>query len=135
MGLRTAAAVAAVVIAIALMAAFFATHYASVGTVPTGPDKNVRAYQTMIGGNYTAMANSTSNNCNTIQDNGCQSAINRVVPTLQAWVDDLDAFPTPSRYALIDGQLRHHLNQTVADLSAAAVFQKANDQKGFDLAM
>jgi hypothetical protein len=135
MGLRIAAAVTVAVIAIALVAAFLATHHGAVGSVPAGQDQNVHAYQTMIGGDYTTMSNSTSANCDTIQDNGCATAVNRVVPTLQRWVSDLDEFPTPPRYALLDGQLRHHLNEVIAELNAAVAFQKKNDAKGFDLAM
>ena len=89
---------------------------------PAGSAQNVKAYQNMVAGDYQTMSNSTSNNCDTIQDNGCQAAINRVVPTLQRWVKDLDAFPTPARYALIDGQLRHHLTEGAAELNAAAAF-------------
>lgn len=135
MGFRIAAALAAGVIVIAVVAAFLASHHGAVGSAPAGPDPNVKAYQAMIRSDYNTMANSTSNHCNTIQDNGCQAALNAVIPTLRKWVGDLSSFRTPSRFVVVDGQLRRHLNEAIAEMNAAEAFQNANNQNGFDLAM
>jgi hypothetical protein len=81
------------------------------------------------------MVNATSNHCNTIQDTGCAAAVSAVVPALQKWVSDLSSFRTPSRYVVVDGQIRHHLNEVITELNAAVVFQKAKNQNGFSFAM
>ena len=135
MGFRVAAALTAAVIAIGLVAAFLATHHASVGMTPAGDEKNVKAYREMMAGDYNAMNASTSDNCNTIDDKLCAAAIGRVVPRLQSWLDDLTAFRTPAQYAVLDAQLRLHLKEVIVELNSAVMFQKANDQRGFALAM
>jgi hypothetical protein len=135
MTLRITAAVAVLAITVALALAFVANHHPSVGEVPAGDTKNVHAYKNMMVADYNAMSSSTSNNCNTIADTGCADAINRIVPTLQKWVADMQAFPTPAPYAALDALLRAHLSQAAADLQAAVGFQKAGDVAGFNLAM
>jgi hypothetical protein len=136
MGLRIAAGLTAAVIVIAVAAAFIAAHRGLVGSAPAGQDPNVKAYRDMIALDYNTMAGSTSNHCNTIQDTGCEAGINNVISTLQKWVGDLNSFQkTPSQYVVIDGQLRRHLNQLIADGNAAVAFQKAGNDSGFNLAM
>lgn len=135
MGLRMAAGVTAAVIVIAVVAAFIGAHRGLVGSAPAGQDPNVKAYRDMIASDYNTMAGSTSNHCGTIQDTGCEAAINVVLHSLQKWVSDLNSFQTPLRFVAVDGQLRRHLNQTIADGNAAAAFQKAGNESGFSLAM
>lgn len=135
MGFRVVAALAAGAIAVAVVAALIASHRAPVGSVPAGQDKNVRAYTAMVQSDYNKMAASTSNHCNTIQDTGCAAAVVPVDAALQHWVDDLGSFQTPTRDAVLGGQLRNHLIEVIKELNAAVAFQKANNQAGFDLAM
>jgi len=136
MGLRIAAGLTAAVIVIALIAAFLA-HHTPVGNVPANQDPNVKAYRAMIISDYSTMAGSTSGapQCITIQTTGCQAALSRVIPTLQRWVSDLTTFRTPSRFAVIDGQLRRHLTEVMTEMNAAVAFQSANNQNGFDIAV
>ena len=135
MGLRVAAVLAAVVIAVAFGAAILATHHGPVGSAPAGTDPTVMKYRAMMFSDYNTMAASASNHCNTIQDAGCEAAINAVIPTLQKWLTDLNSAQTPARFAFIDSQLRRHLNQAIADMHAAVAYQKMNNPSGFDLAM
>jgi hypothetical protein len=135
MGIRVAAVLAAAVIAVAVGAAILAAHHGPVGSVNAGPDPSVKAYQSMISSNYNTMNAATSNHCNTMQDTGCEAGINAVIPTLQKWVGDLNSAQTPARFAFIDSPLRRHLNQVIADMTAAIAFQKAKNQAGFDLSM
>lgn len=135
MGFR-AAAVTAVVIAIALIAGFLAVRqYRPVGNVPAGQDQSVTAYRSMIQSEYQDMAASTSNHCNTIDDTGCEVAVRPVVAALQKWVDHMNSFQTPPRYAVLDMQLRQHLKELIVELNAAVAFQKSNDEKNFRLAV
>jgi hypothetical protein len=129
-----AAALAAAAIVIALFAVFVAIHNGPVGSVPATPDKSVRAYQALINADYTRMNGSTSTTCATILDPTCAATFAQLTAAVQIWVDDLNAFHTPARYAVIDGQLRRHLTEFIADLNAELAFQKANNQAGFDLA-
>jgi hypothetical protein len=135
MRFRTAAALTAVVIAIALGAALAASRYAPVGSAPAVDGQTVKAYQTMMHSDYMTMANSTSNHCITIDDNACEAAAKRVVTALQQWVDHMDSFQTPSRYAGLDLQIRRHLKELIMELNAAVAFQKANDARSFRLAI
>jgi hypothetical protein len=135
MGLRVAAVLAAAVIATAVGAVILAGHGKPVGSIPAGADPNVEAYQVMMNSNYDAMNASTPDTCVDIQDKGCRAFLGEVTPRLEHWISDLTAFHTPTRFAVIDGQLRRHLNQALADLNAAVALQKANNRSGFDLAM
>lgn len=135
MGLRVAAAIAAVVIAIAAGAAILATHHGPTGSLPAGSDRNVKAYQDLVRADYSAMVVSTSNSCNTIDDTTCPSAARAVVVTLQKWVNDLSSFNTPASYVVIDGQLRLHVSEGIRELNAAVAFQRAHNENGFNLAM
>lgn len=137
MGFRAAAALTAVVIAIALMAAFLAGRHGPlpVGTEPAGQDQRVMAYRAMMHSDYRDMANSTSSHCYSIDDAACEAAIKGMIATLQQWVDHMDSFQTPSQYAALDQQVRRHLKGVIVELNAAVAFQKANDEEGFKLAM
>jgi hypothetical protein len=135
MGFRVVAALAAGALVVALVAALIASHRALVGSVPAGRDKNVSAYTAMVQSDYNKMAASTSNHCQTIQDTGCAAAVVPLDAALQRWVDDLSSFQSPTRYAVLGGQLRGHLNEVIKELNAAVAFQKANNQAGFALAM
>ena len=137
MGFRLSAAMTAVVIAIALIAAFLASHNAAVGNIQARPDPTVKPYQTMMRSDYAAFDQVTNanNHCGTIQDTGCAGAVSNVVPVMQKWINDLTTTPTPSQYAVLNGQLRRHLTQVITDLNAATRFQAANDAGGFNLAL
>jgi hypothetical protein len=135
MGIRVAAVLVAAVVAVALGAAILATHHGPSGSLPAGSDKNVKAYQDMVWTDYNAMAASTSNSCNTIDDTTCPTAVGKVVPTLQKWVSDLSSFKTPASFVVIDGELRRHLSEGITELNSAVAFQRTHNQNGFDLAM
>jgi hypothetical protein len=86
----------------------------------------------MIGTDHYNFVASTSNHCGTIQDTGCASALKPVLVTLEKWVSDLNAFQTPAQFAVLDGQLRRHLNALISEAKVLVVFQKAKNQPAFD---
>lgn len=135
MGLRLAAVLAAIAIVAVAVAAIMAAHRSSIGIVPAGPDKNTQAYRAMQRADYTAMSNSTSDACHTIQDTTCPAAINRVLPALERWLTDMNSFHTPTQYAALDGQLRAHVAEVIVELNAAIVFQRQGNANGFTTAM
>ena len=133
MSYRVAAAVAVAAILIAAAGILAATHHTTTSSIPA-TDQNTKAYQTLVASDYNKMAASTSTHCNTIDDIQCAAAIGRVVPALQAWVDDLNAYQTPPQYTVLDGQLRRHLTEAIVELQAAVAFQKTHDEAGFNAA-
>jgi hypothetical protein len=133
--------VAAAVIAITLAAAIFALHHGSSGSEPAGQDQNLKAYKKMIISDYTMSMDAlnatfnASNQCNTVQNTGCPDALTAMVPHWQMWLNDLNSYQTPSRYVVIDGQLRRHLTEKIAELNAAVAFQRERNERGFSLAV
>ena len=134
MGLRMAAALAAVLIAIVLIATFVAVHYQQVGENPAGT-QNLNAYRAMITADYNAMDASTSDHCNSLDDTGCAAAVQRVDAALRRWISDLTAFRTPAQFVALDAILRAHLQDGIDDLDSAVGFQRQGDVAGFTLAM
>jgi hypothetical protein len=138
MGLRVAAVLAAAVIAIALGAAILAVHFRPVGSVPAGQDPNVKAYQDMILSDYNAIdaaMKAPNPACNPSEQTPCEAATKTVILAHQKWVRDLNSFrTTPTRFAVIDGQLRRHLNAAITDLNTALALQKAKNLNGYNLA-
>jgi hypothetical protein len=107
---------------------------AAVQHSPTA-DPAISAYKTLMLSDDNKMGASTSNHCNTVQDTACPAAVARVVTTLQQWLDDLNAFPTPARFATIDGQMKRHLTAVLSYLSIVVVANRAKDQNGEDRAI
>jgi hypothetical protein len=135
MGLRIAAVMTAVVVAFALVAAFIAGHPGLVGTAPAAPDPNVKAYQAMVYSDHDAVNTVNFNHtCSSVQDAGCPAADDAEIAALQNWIGDLKSFRTPSQFVVLDGQLRAHLNETIAELNLITVYQKANNENAFIVA-
>jgi hypothetical protein len=99
------------------------------------PDPSIGAYKTLVISDDTRMAASSSNHCNTVEDTACPAAIARVVSALQQWLDDLNAFRTPARFATINGQMKRHLAAVLSYLSMVVVANRAKDQNGEDRAI
>jgi hypothetical protein len=98
-------------------------------------DPAINAYKTLMLSDDNKMGASTSNHCNTVQDAACPAAVARVVATLQQWLDDLNGFQTPARFATIDGQMKRHLTAVLSYLSMVVVANRAQDQNGEDRAI
>lgn len=127
MSLRVAAALAVVAIAIALVAGFAATHRPT-ASVPAASDPNVKAYQTMMRTDHAAFVASLSNNCADVNQRGCSAALGQILPPLQKWISDIDAFKkTPSRFAVIGAQVRQHATATLSDVNLAGAAVGARD--------
>ena len=96
------------------------------------PDPAINAYKTLMVSDDNAMGASTSNHCNTVQDVACPAAVARVVAALQTWLDDLNRFQTPARFATIDAQMRRHVAAAIAYLNGAAAATLAKNQPALD---
>jgi hypothetical protein len=132
--LRLTAAVAVVMIAIALVAAYIAAQRPTTGGLPAGSSGDVAAYQSMVLANYNAWVD-TPFNCNTVTYSSCATnmASNRAV--LLKWRGELDSFRTPNQFAVIDAQMRKHLDAMLQKFGVAAAAVNSHDQSQFDNAV
>jgi hypothetical protein len=111
---------------------FGCSQSASVAQQSPTTDPAIKAYQAMMLSDDNAMGAATSNHCGTIQDTGCPAAVARVVAALQAWLDDLNRFQTPARFATIGAQMKLHVAAAIAYLNAAAAANLAKNQPALD---
>ena len=132
MSLRLTAAVAVVVIAIALVAAYIAAQRPSVGSVPASD--SVAAYQSMVQANYNAWR-SAPFNCDAFTASACATDLATNQAVLLKWRTELESFRTPNQFAVIDAQLRKHLDAMFQKLGVAATAAHSHDQSQFDNAM
>lgn len=134
MGFRLAAGLAVVALAVAIAAAFFATHNTTTGSVPAGSGQAIQVYQKLVADD-DATANATwSAPCDTTTHTGCQGDAGRGVIALQKWLDDLNQSPPPARFAIVDGQLRQHLTAAISALNSMLAAVQAQNQDGIDRA-
>lgn len=134
MGLRLAAGLAFLVLAAALVAAFLAAHNATSGSVPAGTGLSIQAYQKLVAVDDNKAINTWSSPCDTTQHSGCQTDASGALVALQQWQGDLNRSQPPSRFAVVDVQLRLHLTGSIAGLNALLAASQAGDQSGMDRA-
>jgi hypothetical protein len=115
-----------------VMLLFGCSQSASIAQQSPPPDPAIKAYQAMMLSDDSAMGAATSNHCNTVQDAGCPAAAARVVAALQSWLDDLNRYQTPARFATIDAQMRRHVAAAIAYLNASAAATLAKNQPALD---
>jgi hypothetical protein len=115
-----------------VMLLFGCSQSASVAQQSPTPDPTIKAYQALMLSDDNAMGASTSNHCNTVQDTACPAAAARVVAALQSWLDDLNRFQTPARFATIDAQMKRHVAAAIAYLNASAAATLAKNQPALD---
>ncbi|HYL07513.1 MAG TPA: hypothetical protein VEU76_03135 [Candidatus Udaeobacter sp.] len=122
MGFRLAAVIALIAVAVTAGAVVFATHRVAQQDVPARLDPQAVAYQTTVGSDGTAMIQSESNHCGTIDDAGCPAALGTVKAALQKWLGHLEAYATPpSGFAIIDLEMRTHLTAAMSDIDEAVL--------------
>jgi len=133
MTLRLTAAVAVVVIAVALVAAYFAAQRPSTSYVPAASDT---AYRSVNNADHDALINTYSyTDCLKFTDPTCAPRIETIKAAAQKWVADLQATPAPPRFAVIDRLLRLHLNATISALGIASEAISANSESAFNATM
>lgn len=115
-----------------VMLLFGCSQSASVAQQSPTTDPAIKAYQSMMLSDDNTMGVATSNHCNTVQDTACPAAAARVVAALQSWLDDLNRFQTPARFATIDAQMKRHVAAAIAYLNGAAAATLAKNQPALD---
>lgn len=133
MTLRLTAAVAAVVIAIALLAAYLSGHGALTGATPAGSGGGVAAYQQLIKTNDDAWVNEPFN-CVQVTDASCAHDLAANKAILVKWRGDLGSFDTPQRFAVIDAQIKRHLESLIRMAGVMATAINTRNQALFDAA-
>lgn len=134
MSFRLAAGVALVALAAAILAAIFAIHNASTGYVPAGSGMSIQAYEAMVINDNAAALATFSGPCDIGVHTACLADATRGIPAVQKWIDDLTHAQTPSRFKVVDAEMRRHLAQNLTaqhDLVAAA---QAGDGAAMDRA-
>jgi hypothetical protein len=135
MSFRFAAGLAIIAIAVAAAAAYIAIHNSTNSVAPAGPRMSIQAYQKMVTDDSAAAAATYSDPCDIGKHSGCGADATRGIPVVQRWISDVSRPDVPTRFVVINAEMRQHLIQNLAaqrDLLAAS---QANDGPGMDRAL
>ena len=127
MGLRLAAVVAVAVIAIAIVGAYLAGHKALLGYEAAGSSQNVAAYQSLVKADHDTFWNQPIH-CQPITDPRCKSDGAANMTEVLKWQSDLRSFETPPQFAIIDAQMRLHLQNLTVYMTAGQAALNAGDE-------
>ena len=127
MRFRLAAGLAIVAIAVAAAAAVLAVHNASNNVSPAGSRMSVQAYQKMMSHDYVDPNTSWVAPCDEAQHSGCGVDAERSLPLLQAWLNDLNKWTPPARFASVHAEMERHLAQSITGLHALDADSRARD--------
>jgi hypothetical protein len=129
--MQLAAAVLIIVLAAAAAATFLGLRYHTPQSAPAGP-LSINAYQAMVGEDVNRMDSSEdASSCVTLQS-ACPAPGHPVLNALYRWKDDLSGSKPPARFAVIDGQMRYHVDYAILYLNAVFAAYHAKDQTAFD---
>ena len=134
MGLRLVAVMTIVVIALAAASVFLATHRVADRVTPADSEHAIVAYKAMVADDYTKITTAggawtcTSGS----QFAACEADANRMLPLLHQFLNDLNRFQTPTTFAVIDAQMRHHLAVQSSRLDALIAASRAHDAAAAD---
>jgi hypothetical protein len=134
MGFRLAAGLTLLVLVGAIVAAYLAAHNATSSRVPAGSGQTISGYQHLVSADDTSANATWSAPCDTTTHTGCRGDATRAIPALQRWLDDLKRSEPPSRFVVVDAQLRLHLSGSISALNALLAASQANDSNGIDRA-
>lgn len=135
MGFRFAAGLAIVAIAVAAGVAALAIHNSTNNTAPAAPRMSVQAYQKMVADDNANASVTYSAPCGSGNNSGCGADATRGIPAVQKWIDDISRPDIPTRFVIINAEMREHLIQNIAaqrDLLAAS---SNHDGLGMDRAL
>ena len=124
-----AGALIIVLLAVAIVT-FAVLRYRAQQIAPAG---SIAAYQAMVNRDDNRLDATRNNSCVTLQS-VCPAPGEPVLTALQRWSADLNASEPPARFAVIDGELRRHVEANISDVLATIAAYKAHDQNGLDRA-
>jgi hypothetical protein len=134
MGLRLAAVVTLVVLGIALVAGFVATHRVAENITQVNSDHATAAYKLMVSDAYAKVSTEASNwNCNSgTEFVACEADGNRLLPAGYQWLNDLNRIQPPATFAVAHAQLRLHVTAQIARTYALIAASRAHDAAAVD---
>lgn len=137
LGLGRATSLVAAVMIVLLIASFvFGVHAWLINSrpiIPAGHDPAIRAYRAMLDTDEQKWESSRNFSCY-IGVPGCSEEEAIVIGTLQAWLDDLNAYQTPTRFAALDALMRRHLALAISYNNAGVAAYKAHDEAAMNAA-
>ena len=134
MGFRFAAGLAIVAIAIAAGAAALAIHNSTNNSSPASTRMSIALYQKMVSDDNAAAAATYSSPCDIGKHSGCGDDATRAISVVQRWINDVSRRDIPTRFVVINAEMRQHLIQNLAAQRALLSASQANDGPAMDRA-
>jgi hypothetical protein len=134
MGLRLAAVMTVVVLAIAAAAAFLAAHRVADNVGPADSGHAITAYKLAVSNANTKVQTlGASWSCNGgSQLAACEADASRMLPVANQFVDDLNRVRVPARFAIAHAQLRVHVAAQDLRTEALLAASQAHDAAAVD---
>jgi hypothetical protein len=136
MGLRFAAIMTLVVVVIAIAAAsvFLATQRFADRTAPADSDQAINAYKLMVSDNFSKVSIAAGAlKCNSSTEfAACEADAINMLHVANQYLDALIRFPTPRRFAIVDAQLRRHIEAQNSRTYALIAASRAHDAAAAD---
>jgi hypothetical protein len=134
MSFRFAAGLALIAIAVAAGAAAVAIHNSTNNSSPAGSRMSIQAYQKMVFDDNTAAVATYSSPCDIGKHSGCGADATRAIPVVQRWINDVARPDIPTRFVVINAEMRQHLVQNLSAQRALLAASQANDGPAMDRA-
>jgi len=135
-GLRLAAVMTVVVLAIGAGAAYLATHRVAERTSPADSDHAIAAYKLMLSDDYDKIpAENIESVCFGDQFAACEAEANLRIPVVTQIQNDLMQFPPPARFAVAVAQMRRHNALQLSRFNALLAASRVQDAVNMDRAV
>ena len=136
MGLRVAAFMTVVVLAIAAAAVFLAAQRVADRSTPADSAHAIAAYKLMLSDDYSKIpAGSVESTCFGDQFAACEADVSLRIPVANQIQNDLNRFQPPERFAIAVAQMRRHNALQIRRLDAVLAASQAQDAVGMDRAV
>ncbi len=133
LGLRLAAVMTVVVLAIAAAAAFLVTHPVADRETPADSERAIAAYKLMLYDDYIKIPDpGIESVCFGNQFAACDADVSLRIPVVNQIQNDLNRLEPPARFAVAVGQMRRHNALQLTGLNAVLAASRAQDAAGMD---
>lgn len=95
---------------------------------------SIQAYQKMVADDNANASVTYSAPCGSGNNSGCGADATRGIPAVQRWIDDISRPDIPTRFVVINAEMRQHLIQNLAAQRALLSASQANDGPAMDRA-
>jgi len=133
LGLRLAAVMTVVVLAIAAAAAFLVTHPVADRETPADSERAIAAYKLMLYDDYIKIPDpGIESVCFGSQFAACEADVSLRISVANQIQNDLSRFQPPARFGVAVAQMRHHNALQITRLNAVLAASRAQDAVGMD---